>query len=47
MEELRKKLNKLIEIKGTQHKEVLRLSQELDKLILDHYKKSKTMDKSF
>lgn len=37
MEEIRDALEKLIQIKGINNKEVLILSQELDKYILSYY----------
>lgn len=39
MEELKDKLNKLIEEKGLSSMEVLELSRKIDKLIIDHYKR--------
>jgi|GEM_PF-3700244 len=39
IETLKDKLNKLIELYGTQNQEVLRISQELDILICSSYKK--------
>lgn len=40
MEELKKKLNKLIEEKGIASKEVLELSRKIDKLIVIYYKRN-------
>jgi hypothetical protein len=40
MDEMKNKLNKLIEEKGMSSNEVLELSQKLDKLIVDYYKKN-------
>ena len=37
MEELRKKLEELISIKGTTDKEVVNVSQQLDNYIVDYY----------
>ncbi|MDF2521596.1 MAG: Spo0E like sporulation regulatory protein [Clostridia bacterium] len=39
IEYLKQKLNKLVELHGTQSKEVLKCSQELDLLIVTSYKK--------
>lgn len=38
IERLRERLNKLIELYGTQNKEVIRCSQKLDLLIYSSYK---------
>lgn len=38
MEEIREELEKLIEIKGIDDKEVLELSQSLDEYIVSYYK---------
>lgn len=38
MEELRDKLNKLINEKGILHEETILVSQELDKFIVSYYK---------
>lgn len=40
MEDLKKKLNKLIEEKGIRSAEVLELSKKIDKLIVDYYKRN-------
>ena len=39
-EKLREELERLIELKGLNHKEVLKLSQRLDKYIVIHYLKT-------
>jgi len=41
MEELRDKLNKLINEEGLLSESVLNLSQELDKLIIEYYEENK------
>jgi hypothetical protein len=41
MEELRKKLTKLINEEGPLSEKVLKVSQELDKLIVEYYKVKK------
>jgi hypothetical protein len=43
MEELRKKLVKLINEEGPLSKRVLKVSQELDKLIVEYYKEEKIL----
>ena len=40
-EKLREELERLIEIKGLDHIEVLKLSQKLDKCIVMHYRELK------
>ena len=37
MEKLRNQLNKLIELKGISDEEVIKVSRDLDKLIVIHY----------
>lgn len=39
MEELREKLMNLIEIKGISSEEVIKVSTELDELIIKHYQR--------
>jgi hypothetical protein len=41
---LREELESLIELKGINHSEVLKLSQRLDKYIVIHYLKTKLID---
>ena len=40
MEELRELLNNLIEIKGINSEEVIKVSTDLDELILKHYQEN-------
>ena len=40
MEELRELLNKLIEVKGISSDEVIKISRDLDKLILKYYQEN-------
>lgn len=46
MEELRKKLEELILIKGTSDTEVLKLSQQLDNYIVNYFLKKSNSDYS-
>jgi hypothetical protein len=45
MEELRRKLIDLIEIKGISSKETIKASEELDKLIVEYHKEDMTIKK--
>lgn len=42
MEELREKLNLLIELKGPLDEETLNISRKMDKLLLNYYHKQET-----
>ena len=47
MEELREKLNLLVELKGPLDEETLNVSRRLDKLLLNYYKMNTVNEENF